>query len=161
MRISDWSSDVCSSDLLPQQRRWGDLIKAALEGVPDNACAEVLYFCDYWLGLKGDGPLPPCEKLDPLDFFTYLSRVFILEGETIDDLKVRLAGTVYRELYGFEVTALRVGELIPFANRRDLLSGYDRCLRQPVPVYDSDRMTWRPRGSDVASADRRVGEESV
>src|SRR3546814_1687313 len=53
---------------LPQQRRWGDLIKAALEGVPDNACAEVLYFCDYWLGLKGDGPLPPCEKLDPLDF---------------------------------------------------------------------------------------------
>src|SRR3546814_981829 len=74
---------------LPQQRRWGDLIKAALEGVPDNACAEVLYFCDYWLGLKGDGPLPPCEKLDPLDFFTYLSRVFILEGETIDDLKVR------------------------------------------------------------------------
>src|SRR3546814_10344298 len=116
-RISDWSSDVCSSDL------WGDLIKAALEGVPDNACAEVLYFCDYWLGLKGDGPLPPCEKLDPLDFFTYLSRVFILEGETIDDLKVRLAGTVYRELYGFEVTALRVGELIPFENRRDLLSG--------------------------------------
>src|SRR3546814_6861595 len=66
---------------LPQQRRWGDLIKAALEGVPDNACAEVLYFCDYWLGLKGDGPLPPCEKLDPLDFFTYLSRVFILRSE--------------------------------------------------------------------------------
>src|SRR3546814_4776421 len=66
-----------------------------------------------------------------------------------DDLKVRLAGTVYRELYGFEVTALRVGELIPFENRRDLLSGYDRCLRQQVPVYDSDRMTWRARGSEV------------
>src|SRR3546814_2341896 len=66
-----------------------------------------------------------------------------------DDLRVRLAGTVYRELYGFEVTGLRVGELIPFENRHDLLSGYDRCLRQQVPVYDVDRMTWRERGSDV------------
>ncbi|HEY9549569.1 MAG TPA: PAS domain-containing protein [Kiloniellaceae bacterium] len=83
------------------------------------------------------------------DFFTYLSRVFILEGHTINDLRVRLAGTVYRELYGFEVTGLRVGELIPFENRHDLLSGYDRCLRQQVPVYDVDRMTWRERGSDV------------
>ena len=77
------------------------------------------------------------------------SRVFILEGESIDDLRVRLAGTVYRELYGFEVTGLRVGELIPFESRHDLLGGYDRCLRLQVPVYDVDKMTWRERGSEV------------
>src|SRR3546814_18087984 len=129
---------------MTQQRRWGDLIKAAIEGVHDNDRAEVLYYCDYRHGLKGDGPLPPCEKLDPLDFFTYLSRVFILEGETIDDLKVRLAGTVYRELYGFEVTALRVGELIPFENRRDLLSGSARSLRPQAPAHDTHRHTGRP-----------------
>lgn len=123
--------------------------KAVLEGVPDTACAEVTFFCEYWRGLTGGAPLPPCEKLDPLDFFTYLSRVFILEGQTIGELRVRLAGTVYRELYGFEVTGLRVGELIPFEHRHDLLSGYDRCLRQQVPVYDVDRMTWRERGSEV------------
>jgi hypothetical protein len=133
----------------PLRRKRGDLVTAALEGIPDTACAEVRFFCEYWRGLKGDAPLPTCEKLDPLDFFIYLSRVFILEGHTIDDLRVRLAGTVYRELYGFEVTGLRVGELIPFENRHDLLSGYDRCLRQQVPVYDVDKMTWRERGSEV------------
>lgn len=121
----------------------------AIDSVPDTCCAEIRFFCDYWLGLRDNAPLPTCAKLDPLDFFTYLSRVFILEGHSINDLRVRLAGTVYRELYGFEVTGLRVGELIPFENRHDLLSGYDRCLRQQVPVYDVDRMTWRERGSDV------------
>ena len=125
------------------------MVKTAIEGIPDTACAEVHFFYEYWLGLKGDRLLPPCDKLDPLDFFTYLSRVFILEGHSIDDLRVRLAGTVYRELYGFEATGLRVGELIPFESRHDLLSSYDRCLRQQVPVYDVDKMTWRERGSEV------------
>ncbi|GAB4368661.1 MAG: hypothetical protein Kow00114_28010 [Kiloniellaceae bacterium] len=125
------------------------MVTFALEGIPDTACAEVRYFCDYWLKLKGDAPLPSCDVLDPLDFFQYLSRVFILEGSGIDDLRVRLAGTVYRELYGFEATGMRVGELIPFESRNDLLSSYDRCLRQQVPVYDVDKMTWRERGSEV------------
>ena len=125
-------------------------MKAALEGIiPDTACAEVRFFCDYWLSKKGQALLPSCEVLDPLDFFHYLSRVFILEGHTIDDLRVRLAGTVYRELYGFEATGLRVGELIPFENRHDLLSSYHRCLMDQVPVYDVDKMTWRERGSEV------------
>lgn len=132
-----------------RQRKRGGLVKFALEGIPDTACAEVRFFCDYWLGLKKDLPLPTCEVLDPLDFFTYLSRVFILEGHSVDDLRVRLAGTVYRELYGFEVTGMRVGELIPFENRNDLLGGYDRCLREQTPVYDVDKMTWRERGSEV------------
>ena len=132
-----------------RQRKWADLVSFALEGIPDTACAEVRYFCDYWLKLKGDAPLPSCDVLDPLDFFHYLSRVFILEGSTIDDLRVRLAGTVYRELYGFEATGMRVGELIPFESRSDLLGSYDRCLRQQVPVYDVDKMTWRERGSEV------------
>lgn len=142
-------SAVPAPKSLPQQRKRGDVVEAAVDGVPDTACAEVRFFCDYWRGLKGDAPLPSCEKLDPLDFFIYLSRVFILEGQTIDALRVRLAGTVYRELYGFEVTGLRVGELIPFENRHDLLSGYDRCLHEQIPVYDVDKMTWRERGSEV------------
>lgn len=125
------------------------MIETALEGVPDTACAEVRFFCDYWLGLKGDAPMPPCELLDPLDFFTYLSRVFILEGHDISHLKVRLAGTVYRELYGFEATGKMVTELIPFEQRGDIMHSYDRCLLERTPVYDVNKMTWRARGSEV------------
>ena len=125
------------------------MVSVALEGVPDAACAEVRYFCEYWQKLKGSDLLPSCDVLDPLDFFTYVSRVFILEGHSIDDLRVRLVGTVYRELYGFEATGMRVGDLIPFEARHDLLSSYDRCLREQVPVYDVDKMTWRERGSEV------------
>jgi hypothetical protein len=124
-------------------------VTTALKQIPDTACDEVHFFGDYWLGLKGDAFMPPCERLDPLDFFHYLSRVFILEGRRIDELHVRLAGTVYRELYGFEVTGKKVGELIPFENRGDLLSSYDRCLQEKIPIFDTNTMTWRERGSEV------------
>src|SRR3546814_9887157 len=87
----------------PQRRC--EVVTDAIQGVPDTACAEIRFFCNYWLGLRKSALLPTCDKLDPLDFFTYLSRVFILEGHTITDLRVRLAGPVYRALYGFEVTA--------------------------------------------------------
>lgn len=125
------------------------MVKIALEGIPDTACAEVRFFCDYWLGLKGDAPLPPCNLLDPLDFFIYLSRVFIVEGRTVEELQVRLAGTVYRELYGFEVKGRKVTELIPFDNRGDISLSYGRCMLERVPIYDVNRMTWRERGSEV------------
>ncbi len=125
------------------------MVKIALEEIPDTACEEVRFFCDYWLGLKGDAQLPSCDVLDPLDFFTYLSRVFIVEGRTIEELQVRLAGTVYRELYGFEVTGKKVTELIPFDNRGDISLSYGRCMQERTPVYDVNRMTWRERGSEV------------
>ncbi|GAB4393912.1 MAG: hypothetical protein Tsb0032_15130 [Kiloniellaceae bacterium] len=125
------------------------MVKIALEGIPDTACEEVRFFCDYWLRSKGDAPLPSCEVLDPLDFFTYLSRVFIVEGRTIEQLQVRLAGTVYRELYGFEVTGRKVTELIPFDNRGDISLSYGRCMQEKIPIYDVNTMTWRERGSEV------------
>jgi hypothetical protein len=125
------------------------VVETALDEVPDTACEEVRFFCDYWLGLKGDAALPSCESLDPLDFFTYASRVFILEGRTIEELQVRLAGTVYRELYGFEVTGRHVNELIPFDNRGDISLSYGRCLQERIPIYDVNTMTWRERGSEL------------
>ena len=136
---------------MPQspRQKWGQVVEAALDGVPDTACKEVRFFCDYWLSLKGEKPLPPCDRLDPLDFFSYLSRVFILEGRSIGDLQVRLAGTVYRELYGFEVTGKKLTELIPFDTRGDISNSYGRCIQDQIPIYDVNRMTWRARGSEV------------
>lgn len=126
------------------------MVDLALEGVPDTACAEVRFFCDYWLKLKGDAELPSCKVLDPLDFFIHLSRVFIAEGTSIDDLHIRLAGTVYRELYGFEITGRRIAELIPFDKRQDLLLSYQTCFVEKQPVYEENTMTWRERGTQVS-----------
>jgi hypothetical protein len=125
------------------------LVKAEIEGIPETACKEIRFFCDYWLGLKGDADLPSCQVLDPLDFFSYLSLVFIAEGTSVNDLRIRLAGTVYRELYGFEITGQQIAELIPFHKRKDLLASYERCIAEKRPVYEESTMTWRERGSEV------------
>ena len=129
---------------------WCRAVTAVSDGVPDTACAEVRFFFDYWLGLKGKDHLPAADHVDPLDFFSHLSRVFIVEGRDLDSLIIRVAGTVYRDLYGFEITGRRVVELIPFGNRRDLLVDYTRCIRDRVPVFHAGRMTWRDRGSQVS-----------
>src|SRR3546814_4535542 len=44
MRISDWSSDVCSSDLLPVWRR--DVFRAEPSAGPQDGKPEVVLFAD-------------------------------------------------------------------------------------------------------------------
>ena len=118
--------------------------------IPDTADDEVRFFHDYWLQLKGAAELPAGNLVDPLDFFPHLSRVFIVEGRRLDALVIRVAGTIYRDLYGFEITGRRVVDLIPFTNRRDLLDDYSHCLSDRIPVFHSGRMTWRERGSELS-----------
>lgn len=129
---------------------WHCAVTVVPDGIPDTACEEVRFFHDYWLRLKGGAHLPAGDLVDPLDFFSHLSRVFIVEGHDLDGLIIRVAGTAYRDLYGFEITGRRVVDLIPFGNRRDLLDDYTCCLRDEVPVFHTGRMTWRDRGSEVS-----------
>ncbi len=117
--------------------------------LPDTVDSEVRFFHDYWHRQKGQSKLPSPERVDPLDFFPHLSRVFIVEGDHLDRLIIRVAGTVFRDLYGFEITGKHVIELIPFGNRQDLLADYTRCLADQVPVFHRGQMTWRERGSEV------------
>src|SRR3546814_17747248 len=66
MRISDWSSDVCSSDLLSAglsdetaRRRtkwWCDLVAAIGEATAENL-AESRRQCELWIKLNGDADL--------------------------------------------------------------------------------------------------------
>jgi hypothetical protein len=123
---------------------------AVPDWIPETACNEVRFFCDYWLRLKGEAHLPACDLIDPLDFFRHLSGVFIVEGRRLDELHIRLAGTVYRDLYGFEITGKPLADLIPFSHRPDLLDDYARCLHDQMPVYHAGRMNWRKRGSEAS-----------
>ncbi len=116
--------------------------------IPEKACSEVRFFCDYWIRQKGAAHLPASGLIDPLDFFPHLSRIFIAEGSRLEELQIRLAGTAYRALYGFEITGSFVVDLIPFENRHDLLLDYTRCLDRQLPIYHSGTMNWRSRGTD-------------
>lgn len=120
------------------------------DSIPDGVCKEVRFFCDHWLSLKGEAELPAPDLIDPLDFSHYLSRVFMVEGRSLEELQIRLAGTAYRELYGFEITGKHVTDLIPFGVRRDLLVDYTHCLRDRKPIYHTGTMNWRPRGSELS-----------
>ena len=126
------------------------MVTVVPEGIPDTASKEVRFFWDYWLRLKGAERLPAGDLIDPLDFFPHLPQVFIVEGSRLDSLRVRLAGSVYRDLYGFEISGKYLAELIPFSNRRDLLVDYTSCLLERAPVFHAGRMTWRQRGSKVS-----------
>src|SRR3546814_14840179 len=79
----------------PRPQRRCEVVTDAIEGVPDTACAELRFFCNYWPGLRKSAVLPTCYKLNPLDFFTYLSRVFILERPPITATTSTLTGPPY------------------------------------------------------------------
>jgi hypothetical protein len=123
---------------------------ADLDQIPDTACTEVRFFHDHWLALKGEAQLPATGLIDPINFSPYLSRVFIVEGGGLNVLQVRLAGSVYRYLYDFEITGMKVVDLIPFGERDDLMANYASCLKNWSPIYHKGNMNWRLRGTEVA-----------
>src|SRR3546814_16287647 len=59
MRISDWSSDVCSSDLSPGGTVEGEVVRFAdldaLKAAPDGSLAGKIAFVDYPMKRRRDG----------------------------------------------------------------------------------------------------------
>src|SRR3546814_14846879 len=53
MRISDWSSDVCSSDLLTQEIRYRDLLAAIHRTSPGRVLIAVLATAASFVALSG------------------------------------------------------------------------------------------------------------
>jgi hypothetical protein len=133
---------------------------AVPDWIPETACNEVRFFCDYWLRLKGEAHLPACDLIDPLDFFRHLSGVFIVEGRRLDELHIRLAGTVYRDLYGFEITGKPLADLIPFSHRPDLLDDYARCLHDRQDELAEARLGGLLRAHPAALRFRSRGREN-
>lgn len=109
---------------------------------------EVAALLQHWETLRGDAPLPSPDALDPTELKRYLSRVFLLEGTTVETMRVRLGGTAYRELYGREIRGLGLADLLP-SDRPDVLRDYRVCLETAAPVTHEGRMTWREVGVPV------------
>jgi hypothetical protein len=122
----------------------------ALETVlPDSADAGIRWMLDYWTDKRGSRQLPRRSDIDPVDFFKMLPLVYIVEGTGLEGLFVKLAGTAYRNLYGFEITGRRIVELIPSNSGMQALNDYRTCLDEERPVYREGEMTWRQRNAPV------------
>ncbi len=117
--------------------------------VPPRSDEEIRAIVAHWDRLRGASSLPDAATIDPVELKPYLSRVFMVDGPSLDEMQLRLAGTSYRDLYGFEITGKKLTELIPITQRPDLLEEYQACLTQAAPVYTSGSMTWRESGGQV------------
>ena len=117
--------------------------------VPPRSDEEIGAIVAHWDRLRGTLRLPKSDTIDPLELKPFLSRIFIIDGSAIDEMQLRLAGTSYRDLYGFEITSKKLTELIPATQRPDLLEDYESCLARAAPVYHSGSMTWRANGGQV------------
>ncbi len=118
--------------------------------IPDLRMDGLAFFERWWKRARGRRRLPPVSAIDPSSFPKALPTIFLLDGETVDTLRVRLAGTFYRELYDREVTGDYLANLIPFDARPDIFAEYDACLREGRPAYHDGTVTWRGRGAELA-----------
>jgi hypothetical protein len=108
------------------------------------------FFERWWQRAQGRRRLPPITAIDPSNFPKALPTIFLLDGGTVRGLRVRLAGTFYRELYDREVTGEYLANLIPFDEQPEIYAEYDACLREGRPAYHDGTVTWRGRGAELA-----------
>ncbi len=120
-----------------------------MQKIPDTDEDGIAFFERYWTQLCGARPLPAPGEIDPLDFPRFLPCIFLLDGATLETLTLRLAGTFYRELYGFEITGKGVTELIPFDRTPDILEEYRACLYEARLAFHTGEVTWRDRGAEL------------
>ncbi|WP_200340142.1 PAS domain-containing protein [Rhodovibrio sodomensis] len=118
--------------------------------IPDLKVDGLEYFERWWQRARARRRLPPITAIDPTVFPKALPTIFLLDGETVETLRVRLAGTFYRELYNREVTGEYLADLIPFADRPDIYAEYQACLREGRPAYHDGTVTWRGQGAELA-----------
>src|SRR3546814_8771953 len=107
MRISDWSSDVCSSDLPLLHRRFAVIVTG------ENVAARHLDALERALALQNIGCeaviLPPGESQKSYAGFEKLSEALLaLKVERRDHL-IALGGGVIGDLAGFVASVLRRG----------------------------------------------------
>lgn len=124
--------------------------RAKPAGSPVARRRSVQFFLDYWNGLRRRRTMPLPSEIDPVHFKYHLPYVFLVEGSMPEDLRIRLAGSFYRELYEVDITGMLVSELIPFTERPDLLVEYQTCLDSHTPVVHEGRVTWRKRGAQLS-----------
>lgn len=117
--------------------------------VPDLGEDGIGFFERYWRVAKGDLPLPPVAAIDPGAFPRALQTIYLLDGDTVDTLRIRLAGTFYRELFGLEITGRYLRDFVPVKQRATLYRDYAACLGEARLVHRDGVFDWRERKAEL------------
>ena len=102
---------------------------------------------DYWRSRRGDGALPPRDRIDPADFAGLLPRTFIAIGDGQGGWRFRLAGEAINDLHGRSLSDEPLAPLWRPDHRRHLAAALEASLRTAAPV--------------VIGAEGRADDESV
>ena len=102
--------------------------------------AEQRQLFDYWHARCVGEILPQRADIDPIDFPRLLPSISLLEVENAGQahaehrVKVRLAGTRLRDMYGRETTGLYLDEFLPPENDRYWTAAFTRVITHGKPA---------------------------
>lgn len=102
--------------------------------------AEQRQLFDYWEARCIGETLPRRADIDPIDFPRLLPSISLLEVENAGQrhaehrVKVRLAGTRLRDMYGRETTGLYLDEFLPPQNDSYWTAAFTRVISQGKPA---------------------------
>lgn len=118
--------------------------------LPPVAHRRIRLALEYWLSKRKNQRLPLRSDIDPFDFPELLPTVLLIEPFGFGDFRIRLAGTVYSEIYGRDITGLTLGDLVPnYGEGAELYQDYRKAMESGEPVFGERYMTWRPTGTPI------------
>lgn len=97
-----------------------------------------------WFAMRSETGLPGRDDIDPMDFPRLLASTYLLDCLDDGDFMFRVAGSVFREMHGFEVTGMRVSEVLTCPQRTaPLWADMRACCADALPVYRQGWTIWR------------------
>jgi hypothetical protein len=105
-------------------------------GQPDMAPRhpDLLRLLDYWRGTRGTRAFPRRADIDPLDLGFMLERIALTEVHEGPRYRLRVVGSWWATLAGFELTGMWLDDL-PLANMRKLsVETYEAVIAAARPL---------------------------
>ena len=129
-----------SQETAVQSRAAQNLDEQAAAFKAQLVTAEQRQLFDYWDARCIGDALPKRADIDPIDFPRLLPSISLLEVENADQrhaehrVRVRLAGTRLRDMYGRETTGLYLDEFLPPQNDSYWTAAFTRVISQGKPA---------------------------
>lgn len=97
-----------------------------------------------WFEVCPKDGLPGRDDIDPMRFPRLLASSYLLDCLEGGDFKFRVAGSVFRELHGYEITGQRASDIFTRPDRSaPLWADMRRCASDALPVYRQGFTIWR------------------
>lgn len=142
----------------------GTIIPLIVNGcvVNDSIVQEVL---DYWEGLRDGRLVPKRSEIDPRALRKSLNHTFILEANTPDNIRFRLAGSKLCDCMGMEMRGMPAYAMITQEGRNAFNEAIQACLTSPQTVdfqlSPTARMVLLPMADEDNTISRILGSVNV